>query len=170
MIHNASLDTSFWNAANQIGVIPYLFSLFRVHYCTAVEHEIVTTNPDETPLIYPQAMMFQIMQEDNRLYRADPTTPLGLFGTGEAHAIALAIEHQWVVLLNDVRPFIYARALGLRCVSVPSFCVMLFSQGKITYAAVTGYLNRLRTITSPKLITEAQLVIDQLTKSRGKNG
>jgi hypothetical protein len=43
---NASLDTSFWNIAAQIGVIPYLFSFFKVHYCQAVEQEIITTDPD----------------------------------------------------------------------------------------------------------------------------
>ncbi|RME43060.1 MAG: hypothetical protein D6791_16340, partial [Chloroflexi bacterium] len=32
---NASLDTSFWNVAAQIGVVPYLFSFFRVHYSQA---------------------------------------------------------------------------------------------------------------------------------------
>jgi len=41
---DASLDTSFWNIAAQIGVAPYLFAFFRVHYCLAVEREIVTTD------------------------------------------------------------------------------------------------------------------------------
>lgn len=84
MILNASLDTSFWTIAAQIGVVPYLFAYFRIHYCRAVEAEIIATDPHETPLIYPQAMLFQIMQEDNRLHRIEPENPLTQFGAGEA--------------------------------------------------------------------------------------
>ncbi len=73
-IVNASLDTSFWNIASQIGVVPYLFTYFRVHYCQAVEQEIITTDPNETPLVYPQAMLFMVLKEDGRLHLADPNT------------------------------------------------------------------------------------------------
>jgi hypothetical protein len=69
---DASLDTSFWNIAAQIGVAPYLFSFFRVHYCTAVEREIVSTDPGKTPLIYPQAMLFRLLQEDGRFHLVEP--------------------------------------------------------------------------------------------------
>jgi len=92
---DASLDTSFWNIAAQIGVVPYLFSFFRVHYCTAVEQEIVTTDPGETSLIYPQAMLLRLLQEDGRLYLMEPDKPLNLFGAGEAHAMAVARERSW---------------------------------------------------------------------------
>ncbi|MGA9351242.1 MAG: hypothetical protein WBW48_20895 [Anaerolineae bacterium] len=79
---NASLDTSFWNIAAQVGVAPYLFTYFRIHYCRAVEDEIVTTDPDETPLIYPQAMLFKVMQEDGRLHHAEPERPWTLAEAG----------------------------------------------------------------------------------------
>jgi hypothetical protein len=87
---NASLDTSFWNIAAQVGVVPYLFTFFRIHYCRAVEDEIVTMDPDETPLIYPQAMLFRVMREDGRVHHAELERPLAQFGAGEAGAIALA--------------------------------------------------------------------------------
>ncbi len=167
-LRNASLDTSFWNIAAQIGVIPYLFSFFKVHYCRAVEQEVVTTDPDETPLVYPQAMLFMVLREDGRLHQAEPEEPLEMFGTGEAHAIALARERSWILLINDARPLEFAQSLGIECVAVPDFCVLLYSQGKITYPAVRGYLRRLAPTTSPGLIHQAEQIVDEIADKRGE--
>ncbi len=163
---DASIDTSFWNIAAQIGVVPYLFTFFHVHYCQVVEDEIVTTNPDETPLIYPQAMLFKVMQEDGRLHLAEPERPLTRFGAGEASAIALAQERGWALLINDYRPLQLAQTLGLHCISVPDFCVLLYAECKITYRAAKGYLRRLATTTSPSLIQLAERVVDEIARER----
>lgn len=165
---NASLDTSFWNIAAQIGVVPYLFSFFNAHYCQAVEREIITTDPDETPLIYPQAMLFIILKEDGRLHRVEPEKPLELFGTGEAHTAALARERDWTLLINDARPLQFAQSLGIDCVAVPDFCALLYSQGKISYPAARGYLDRLAPTTSQNLIQQAEQMIDRIAAKRGE--
>jgi predicted nucleic acid-binding protein len=167
MLLDASLDTSFWNYAVRTGVVPYLFSYFQVHYPEAVEREIVTTDPDETPLIYPQAMLFNVLKEDGRLFVCNPTKPLNLYGRGEAHAIALAYEKGWTLLINDVRPLIFAQSLGVTCVSVPDFCLFLYSQGKITYPTVHGCLKRLQPNTSPKLIQKASSLVEKIALLRG---
>jgi predicted nucleic acid-binding protein len=148
--------------------VPYLFSFFRVHYCPAVEWEIVTTDPDETPLVYPQAMLFVLLKEAGRLHQAKTEKPLDVFGLGEAHALALAYERSWVLLINDAQPLALAQSLGIACVSVPDFCVLLYSQGKITYPAVRGYLRRLVPTTSPALIRQAELIADEISKKRGE--
>jgi len=164
---DASLGTSFWNIAAQIGAVPYLFSFFRVHYCQAVEKEIVTTDVDETPLMYPQAMLFQVLREASQLHHAEPSRSLDLFGAGEAGAIALAHERVWVLLINDYRPLQFAQSLGIHCVSVPDFCVFLYAEAKITLQAARGYLNRLRPTTSHPLIQQAGYVIDEIARKRG---
>lgn len=169
MIHPASLDSSFWNIAAQIGLVPYLFSYFQIYYCRAVEQEIVTTDPRETPLIYPQAMLFQLLKEDGRLHHQEPERPLNQFGVGEAHAVALAYERSWVLLINDARPLRFAQDLGIHCVAVPDWAVFLYSQRKITLAAVQGYLRRLTSTTSPALIAQAELTIGQIAQQRGEN-
>ena len=168
MMLDASLDTSFWNIAAQIGVAPYLFAFFRVHYCRAVEREIVTTDPGETALIYPQAMLFKVLQEDGRFSQAEPAKPLSLFGAGEAHAIALAYERSWLLLVNDARPLQMALSLGVSCVAVPDFCVLLYSQGKITHLALQGYLRRLASTTQLTLIQQAQQIADLIADERGE--
>ena len=45
-----------------------------------MEQEIVTTDSDETPLVYPQAMLFIVLKEDGRLHQAEPEEPLEMFG------------------------------------------------------------------------------------------
>ena len=166
-ILDASLDTSFWRFATQIGVVPYLFSFFRIHYCQAVEREIVTTDPNKTSLIYPQAMHFLVSKEDGRLHQREPKVPLTRFGLGEAHAIALAREQSWVLLINDARPLRFAESLGLKCICVPDFCALLYSHGKITYPATLGYLRRLVHNTSPTLLESARKIVDNMAKKRG---
>lgn len=167
MILNASLDTSFWNRACEIGVAAYLFGYFKVHYCDAVRREIVTTDPEETRLIYPQAMQFKIYEEDGRLHKAEPQTTLRRFGIGEAAAISLAIEKQWVLLINDNRPLMFAQMQGISCISAPEFCVFLFAEGRITYAAVDGYLNRLLSTTNYTLVAQAAQALALLIEKRG---
>jgi len=168
MIRPASLDSSFWNIATQIGLVPNLFSFFEVYYCQAVEHEIITTDPNETPLIYPQAMLFQVLREDGRLHRREPEKPLTIFGVGEAHAIALAREQSWVLLINDVRPLRLAQNMGIICVAVPDFATFLYSQRRITLAAVHGYLRRLTSTTSSALIAQAEQTIAHIAQRRGE--
>ena len=163
---NASLESSFWNAAARIGVVPYLFEFFTVHYCRAVEAEICSTDPEATPLIYPQAMLFRVFQEDRRLHPAEPKKPLELFGKGEAAAIALAWERGWDLLINDFRPLQYARGLGIPCVSVPQFVVLIFEAGRITREAALGYLDRLAPVTRPALIAEAKAAVERLHQER----
>ena len=165
---DASLDTSFWNVAAQIGVVPYLFAFFRVHYCQAVEDEIVTTDPNETPLIYPQAMLFKVLKEDSRLHHAEPQQHLALFGDGEAYAISLAQDRSWVLLINDYRPLQFARSLGIQCVSAPDFCVLLYAEARVTLRAVRGYLRRLTPTTSPSLLREAEAVVTDIARKRGE--
>jgi len=168
MLLNASLDTSFWTYASQVGVVPYLFSFFRVHYCEAVKSEIVTTDPTKTSLVYPQAMLFIVFAEDGRLYQKEPAKPLSVFGIGEAHAIAVAKENDWLLLINDSRPLLYARSLGIKTVSVPGFCVLLYSKKLITLDAVNGYLKRLSTTTSATLLAEASHTVMEIAKQRGE--
>lgn len=168
MILDASLDTSFWTYASQVGVAPYLFSYFRVHYCQAVRSEIITTHPTVTSLVYPQAMLFMVFEEDGRLQRTEPQRPLNLFGIGEANAIALAYERNYMLLINDYRPLDYARTLGITTVSVPGFCVFLYAEGKLTQSAVTGFLKRLASTTSSVLIAEAEQTLAAIIEQQGE--
>ena len=53
-------------------------------------------------------------------------------------------------------------------VSVPSFYGLLDAEGKITLAAVTGYLKRLGTSTSASLVAEATQAVSKIAQKRGE--
>ncbi len=112
-------------------------------------------------MVYPQAMLFTVFEEDGRLQQAEPQNSLSLYGLGEASAIALAREQKWVLLINDQRPLLFAESLGIHCICVPDFCVFLYSQGKITAAAAEGYLERLKPTTGKQLIVRALAVLQR---------
>jgi hypothetical protein len=133
-----------------------------------VEREIVSTDPGKTPLIYPQAMLFRLLQEDGRFHLVEPERPYNLFGSGEAHAMAVARERSWTLLINDIRPLQFAQTAGVVCVAVPDFCLLLYSQRRITHPAVAGYLKRLAPTTSPALIEQARWLADVLADERGE--
>jgi hypothetical protein len=51
---------------------------------------------------------------------------------------------------------------------VPDFCVLLYSQGKITHPALQGYLRRLASTTQLTLIQQAQQIADLIADERGE--
>lgn len=167
MIRNASLDTSFWTSATRIGIAPYLFSFFQVYYCQAVADEIIATDPMITKLIYPQAMLFRVFQEDGRVLKKEPTKPINLYGIGEANAIALALEQEWTLLINDVRPYNYAKSLGITVYSVPDFCLLLYASGKVSYRAFQTNLQKITPVTSPQLIEYITKIGIELAVQKG---
>jgi predicted nucleic acid-binding protein len=148
--------------------VPYLFDFFRIHYCATVKREIVTTDPAFTKRVYPQAMLFKVMKDDGRLHRKEPQQPLSRFGAGEAHAMAPAFEHSWWLLTNDSRALRFAEALGIRCVSVPDFCVLLYAEERISRSAVLGYLERLESTTSQLLLLRAVEGLTRLANDTGR--
>lgn len=61
-----------------------------------------------------------------------------------------------------------AFSLDILSFSVPDFCVLLYAEGRISLRAARGYLDRLRTSTSPALIQEAIAVVDEIGEKRGE--
>ncbi len=87
------------------------------------------------------------------------------FGPGERAAINLALEHpDWVLLLDDRRPFEEAVRLGLPVLCSPVLAVGLFSDGHLDAGTVLQTLARLAALqtVSPHLLA---LALAQLGKS-----
>lgn len=108
-----------------------------------------------------------MVEEDGRLHLAEPERPMLRFGLSEAHAISLALERNWLLLINDSRALEFAEQLGISALSVPDFCVLLFAEGKITLAAAQGYIQRVSTTTSSRLTRRAIESLAQLLDDGG---
>jgi len=164
-MQNASLDASFWNCAFKVHLVGYIFDLFQVYCCAAVESEILAGDPRRPELVFPQAALFVALKE--KIHRAEPGSPIGLFGYGERYAIALAQEKNWALLINDGRAYEFASQLGVKCLSVPELAALLCASGRITPDAALTCFKLLRSTTNPRLIERGIRIVEQLKRKEG---
>lgn len=103
-IKPASLDTSFWTIGYHAEVLPYLFDYFKIFVAPEVEDEILARDVRFPNVVYGYSKLYEVFKEDKRFQIVSPQSRLGQFGRGEDAAISLALEHNWMLLINDVRP------------------------------------------------------------------
>ena len=166
---NAVLDTSFWSIGYRAEIVAYLFDFLDIWVPSVVETEITAINPDFPRMEYPDAKLYQIFKS-NQLFRiADPASSLAFFGRGEAAAISLSMEKNYILLLNDKRPCQYARSIGLKTVTVPSFIAFLYSQEKTHYGGAKSKLSKIIGYISQNLIVEGEEIIEKIARIRGEH-
>lgn len=162
-IKPASLDTSFWTIGYHAEVLPYIFDYFKISVAPDVEDEILARDVRFPMVVYGYSKLYEVFKEDKRCQILSPQSRLGQFGRGEDAAISLALEHNWMLLINDVRPHNYARARGISTVSVPAFVVLLLSSGTIHKSAAEAKLQAIQHNTSPALLDAARNAIAAVT-------
>jgi predicted nucleic acid-binding protein len=161
---NATLDSSFWINAHRSGLLPYVLDRYDLTYASHVAEELRED--------FPAGREFWRLVRLGRLTEVEPIDDhLRNFGPGERSAISVAIEHRdWVLLLDDQRPFQEAARIGLWVLCSPVVVVALHIEGTIDANKALTILARLAAIqtVSPTLIA---LALSQLGKSLpGKEG
>lgn len=160
----AVLDTSFWVLAYRAEIAANCLDLFDIVVPKAVEEEILAGQHGAATREYPYTTLFRHLRHALRSPSVD-VTPLGIFGPGEAEAIALAVELQAVLLINERPGLRYAGNLGPDVASVPSVIVLLRSQGVISDRAARRKLGLIEPNTAPTIVEEAVRVLDVLSSS-----
>lgn len=61
---------------------------------------------------------------------------------GENAAIALALEYDYFLLIDDANPYHRAKAAGLKVVGSNEFAVLLYDHGRITYKAASAAIRQ----------------------------
>jgi predicted nucleic acid-binding protein len=97
----------------------------------------------------------------------NPSQALPLFGPGEAAAIALAEEQGYFLLMDDGRPYRYARARGLRVVGTPDLVVVLYDRQHITLQEARTMLHALLGV-SPQTREAAVALLEGIARARGE--
>lgn len=163
----ASLDTSFWINAYRVGIIHEVTEYFDIYVAENVADEI------RRPLISGRealdASLFNKYLEDKRLHIKNPKKAVPLFGPGEREAIGLAQELKSILLIDDSRPYFYARSQGIKVVASIDLIVFFFDQGRLSYDLAQEKLKTAIGISQP--IKEAALYAStqiQETKAGGK--
>jgi predicted nucleic acid-binding protein len=161
---NATPDSSFWIHAAVSNVIEHLLEDFELYVARAVAGELSED--------YRSGARLHGLIREGRLHLRDPgRDELDRFGPGERAAINLALENRdWVLLMDDLRPFRAAEELGLAPVSSPVYVASLYRRGVLHERAVLEALARLsaRSTVSTQLIDLALSQVAQISKEGGK--
>jgi predicted nucleic acid-binding protein len=151
MKHTATLDTSFWVNVQRVGLLPYVQSRYLLCYAPDVAGEMNQT--------------FSSGREFWRLARGGLLTQVPAemdqvkdLGPGERAAINLALEHpDWILLLDDQKPYQEAVQRGLRVLCSPVLVAAMFSEGALDVSHAMLALARLAALqtVSPHLLAAA---------------
>ena len=134
---NATPDSSFWINAHRSGLLPYVLERYQLHYTPAVGNELREE--------FASGREFWMLVREGVITEATPgVEEVREFGTGERAAINLALEHRdWILLIDDRRPFIEAERRALNVLCTPVLVVDLFSEGKLDARQALEALARL---------------------------
>jgi hypothetical protein len=141
-LRKASLDASFWINAYQGGLTPFLPDYFQLFVCSTVEREILHPLTVKG-LPVAAALQFRNWCDKKIIVRQDPIQTVDWYHTGENAATALAIENDYVLLIDDQNPYHFARSQGLKVVNSADFVVLLYSAGQLAYATAESTIGGL---------------------------
>ncbi len=159
----AAFDSSFWINAHRSGLLPDVLARYALHYSPTVAAELSPS--------FPSGQEFwRQVKAGNLVQEAAAHGPVQEFGPGERSAINLALQHRnWVLLLDDYRPFQEAVRRGLRVLCSPVLAVMLFDEGELDARGVLETLARLAALqtVSPHLLAAALVQVSRILKPQG---
>lgn len=161
----AVLDTSFWSCVVHINLHGFLEEIFQrpIFVPPAVEDEILRKSNAPQERIYPYQKEFEIHKQAGLLTVRAPDEHIQKFGEGEGEALVLAKELNAVLLVNENQSYQHGKSqMGLACVTVPVFVVLLASQNIIASNAAEQRVKKCRHVTSNQYIEKALELLDQL--------
>ena len=159
----AVLDTSFWVLAYRAEIAANCLDLFEIVVPKAVAQEIMAGEAGVATREYPYATLYRHLQPELRTLDVE-VSPLGIFGPGEAEAIALAAQLEAVLLINEKPGMHYARNLGVDVATVPAVIVLLRAQGVISDRAARAKLGLIAANTARTIIEDAARALDTLVE------
>jgi predicted nucleic acid-binding protein len=119
---SATFDSSFWINAHRSGLLPLVIERFRLYYPPAVAAELLEefSSGREFWKLVREVALFEVVPELGQVTE---------FGPGERSAINLALERpDWLLLIDDRRPFLEAVRLGLQVLCTPVLVVQLYTE------------------------------------------
>lgn len=159
---NATFDSSFWIDAHRAGLLTALREEYELFYTPAVAAELKES--------FASGREFWRLARAGLLSEAEAAVGrLREFGPGERAAISLAVEHpDWLLLIDDRRPFQAAADLGVSVVCTPVLVVELFLQDRLSADDTLRILARLAAMqtVSPILLAAALAQLGQVLAER----
>jgi predicted nucleic acid-binding protein len=162
----ATLDTSFWINAFRAGLLRWLVELFRLAVTDAVVEEI-RYPARHLGVPAPDTAVLEEWLANGTLQRENPSRALPLFGPGEAAAMALAEEQGYMLLMDDGRPYQYAKGRGLRVIGTPDLVVVLYDRQHVMLQEARTMLRSLLGV-STRIVEAAGAMLEDIARARGE--
>lgn len=161
---NASLDASFWINCCAAGIIQFVSNYFQLFAPIIVATEI------RYPLSVlgiqaASSVLFNTWVNSGQAILQDPQKPVNWFQQGENAAIALAVEQNYFLLMDDANPYHRAKSVGLKVIGTAEFIVLLFDHGHINYTAATDAVKQ--TQASKRQKRDALVALESLMRHKG---
>jgi hypothetical protein len=152
---DAVVDASFWINAERSQLVDYLPEYFALWVPPLVVEELTTAARFADWLKRGEA---RLLSPEGRFER---------FDAGENEAIALALERDWVLLMDDQAPRHFSRGpLRLRVVDSPAFAVFLYDQGRLSRAEAVAALRESQA--GRRMVSEAQVTLELIARRKGE--
>ncbi len=167
MKQNASLDASFWINVCAGKIEEHVVDYFQLFACDAVASEIRYPF-DVFEIQSNSALKFIHWVEQKIIKVQNPKRPLSWFQSGENAAIALAIENDYFLLIDDANPYHRSKSVGIKIVGTADFIVFLYERSEITYQMAIESMQKIQV--SKKLRRTAMIALETLKRFKeGKN-
>ena len=138
---NASLDASFWINVCVIDLVQFVGDYFVLFVNSIVAQEI-RYPLDVLGIDSRTAVLFNDWVQAGKITLQDPKQPVDWFQEGENAAIALAIENDYFLLMDDANPYHRAKAAGLKIVGSNEFTILLYDHGRIAYETAVSAIQQ----------------------------
>jgi predicted nucleic acid-binding protein len=128
---NASLYASFWINVCAASLVQFVSDYFVLFSNIIVAQEI-RYPLDVLGIASQSTILFNDWVQSGIINLQDPKQPLSWFQSGENAAIALAMEHDCFLLMDDANPYHRAKAIGLKIAGSGEFTILLYDHGRIS--------------------------------------
>ena len=119
---------------------------------------------DKLGLMAQTAVLFNTWVQQGKIILQDPIQPVDWFQRGENAAIALAIEQQYFLLMDDANPYHRAKAAGLSVIGSSEFAVFLYDEGRISYEKSVNAIRQTHASKAQK--RSAMIVLENLKRRK----
>ncbi|HFQ93121.1 MAG TPA: hypothetical protein ENK32_03860 [Anaerolineae bacterium] len=164
MKQKASLDASFWINACVSNIIHFVPEYFTLVVPSVVAAEI-RYPLDVLGIEANTAILFNQWLNSRKIKLSDPEKPVDWFHRGENAAIALAIEQDCFLLIDDASPYHRAKSSGLNVVGTSELIIFLYDYGRISHEQAKNALQL--THASKKQKRTALTTLEILVRKKG---
>jgi|GEM_PF-831806 predicted nucleic acid-binding protein len=164
MKQNASVDASFWINICEGDIILHVDEYFQLYVPSIVAEEI-RYPLDILGFEHRTVSIFNDWVENGKVVIQNPLKAVDWFQVGENAAIALALERNYFLLIDDANPYHRAKSFGLKTAGSTEIAVLLYDKDRISFTKAMEAIKK--THASRKQKRQSMIVLERLKRVKG---